>query len=354
MIYHLSIYLKDFNNVFNVFHYVTFRVMASLLNSLLISLFLGHLFLKKNNNTFNSKVRAWVPNNHQLKNNIPTMGGLFIITSIILNCLLWCKLTKPEVWVFLICLIGFGIIGGIDDWLKIKYSEGMTAKTKFLLQWAIALVVVIIWLYFQAPLTTLSFPFFKNLNINLSWFFIPWVMFVIVATSNAVNLTDGLDGLAISSLISNFATFSIICYLAGHKALSAYLHIPFADTAELAILGAILIGTSLGFLWYNAHPAEIFMGDIGALSLGAVLGLIAIMSKQELLLIISGGLFVFETLSVIIQIFTLKTFNRKVFKMTPIHHHFEMIGWPESKITIRFGIISLILSLLALMTLKLR
>jgi phospho-N-acetylmuramoyl-pentapeptide-transferase len=328
--------------------------MASLLSSLLLSLFLGYIFLKKTNNIFNSKVRAWVPDSHQIKNNIPKMGGIFIISSIIFNCLLWCKLTKPEIWIFLVCLIGFGIIGGIDDWLKIKHDQGMTAKTKFLLQWSVALLVIVAWLYLKNPSTTIYFPFFKNLNINLSWVFAPWAMFVIVATSNAVNLTDGLDGLAIGSLISNFTTFSIICYLAGHKALSAYLHIPFAGTAELSVIGAILIGTSLGFLWFNAYPAEIFMGDIGALSLGAVLGLIAIISKEEFLLIISGGLFVFETLSVIIQIFTLKTFNRKVFKMTPIHHHFEMIGWPESKITIRFGIISLVLSLLALMTLKLR
>jgi len=202
--------------------------------------------------------------------------------------------------------------------------------------------------------TTISFPFFKSLQPDLGWFFIAWVMFILVGTSNAVNLTDGLDGLAIGSLMPNFATFSIICYLAGHYKIANYLHIPFAGSAEIAVLGSILVGASLGFLWYNAYPAQIFMGDVGSLALGSGLALMAIMAKQELLLPIAGGLFMVETISVMMQVFSFKYLGRRIFKMAPIHHHFELLGWPESKITVRFGIISLILCLLALVTLKLR
>jgi len=209
-------------------------------------------------------------------------------------------------------------------------------------------------IFFTSFSTELIFPFFKHCRPDLGLFFIPWAVFILVGCSNAVNLTDGLDGLAIGSLLPNFATFTLICYLAGHYGIAHYLQIPFAGTAEIVVIGAILIGASLGFLWYNAYPAQIFMGDVGSLALGAGLALMAIMAKQELLLSISGGLFVLETVSVMVQVLSVRYLGKRIFKMAPIHHHFELLGWPESRITTRFGIISLVLCLLALITLKLR
>jgi phospho-N-acetylmuramoyl-pentapeptide-transferase len=267
---------------------------------------------------------------------------------------LWCDLANLQVWIFLFCIIGFGALGFWDDWNKIHAQKGISAQTKFILQLLVALAVVMSLIFFTSFSTELTFPFFKHYMPDLGLFFVPWAVFIIVGCSNAVNLTDGLDGLAIGSLLPNFATFALICYLAGHYGLAHYLHIPFAGTAEIAIIGAILIGSSLGFLWYNTYPAQIFMGDVGSLALGAGLALMAIMAKQELLLAISGGLFVLETVSVMLQVLSVRHFGRRMFKMAPIHHHFELMGWPESRITTRFGIISLVLCLLTLITLKLR
>lgn len=285
---------------------------------------------------------------------MPTMGGIFVISTVVINGLLWCDLTQAKVWIFLSCLISFGLVGFWDDWRKIHSLKGISAKTKFTLQVIIATIVIIAWLVTSIASTSIYFPFFKNLHPNLGYFFIFWGIFILVGCSNAVNLTDGLDGLAIGSLISNFATFAIICYLAGHVGIAAYLNIPFAGTAEIAILGAILVGASLGFLWYNTYPAQIFMGDVGSLALGAGLALMAIMSKQEMVLTITGGLFVVETLSVIIQVISFKIWGKRLFKMAPLHHHFELLGWAEAKITTRFGIISLVLCLIGLITLKIR
>jgi phospho-N-acetylmuramoyl-pentapeptide-transferase len=304
---------------------------------------------------FTSQARAWTPDNHRAKDGMPTMGGLFILASVIVNMLLWCDLTDAHVWVLLLALVSFGAIGWWDDWSKIKTRKGITARSKFVAQWLAAGIVVGSWLYFcKGASTRVYLPFFKNFHPDLSIIFIPWAMFILVSMSNAVNLTDGLDGLAIGSLMPNFALFSLISYLTGHMVLSFYLHIPYAATAEIAVMGSILVGSSLGFLWYNAYPAQIFMGDVGSLSLGAALALMGIMSKQELLLPISGGLFVLETLSVMVQVASYKYSGRRFFRMAPIHHHFELLGWPESKITVRFVIISLILCLLALITIKLR
>ena len=230
----------------------------------------------------------------------------------------------------------------------------MAAGVKFGLQILSALSVVVLWLATTGVSTTVTVPFFKSLQPDIGWWFIPWAVFLIVGTSNAVNLTDGLDGLAIGSLMPNFLIFSLIAYLAGHAGIATYLYIPFAHTGEIAVIGAILIGASLGFLWYNAYPAQLFMGDVGSLALGASLALMALMAKQELLLALSGGLFVFETLSVIIQVLSMRFRGKRVFHMAPIHHHFELLGWPEAKITTRFGIISLVLCLVALVTLKFR
>jgi len=248
----------------------------------------------------------------------------------------------------------FGALGAWDDWNKIKQQKGISAKTKWYAQIVISAIIALLLVITHAIPTTVSFPFFKNLNPSIGLLFIPWVIFVLVGTSNAVNLSDGLDGLAMGSLIPNFATYAIISYAAGNFIIASYLHIPFVDCGEMAVIAATLAGAALGFLWYNCYPAQIFMGDVGSLSLGAGLALIAIMCKQELLLPIAGGLFVLETISVMIQVFSYKQFGKRIFRMTPIHHHFELLGWPESKVTARFGIISIVLCLLALITLKIR
>lgn len=354
MLYHLSLWLRQYYSFLNIIHYTTFRSIAALLTTLIFSFIFGNWFIKKSSQFFRSGPREYTPSAHQQKGNMPSMGGIFILATVIISVLLWGNLTNPLLWIVIFGLISFGAIGFIDDFNKIKKRKGISARNKFLLQTTCATILVCTWLYVTGFNTSITLPFLKNFQPDLGIFFIFWAIFIIVGTSNAVNLTDGLDGLAIGSLITNFLTFSIIAYLAGHYKIATYLHIPFAGTAELVVIGAALIGASLGFLWYNAFPAQIFMGDVGSLSLGAGLALIALMTKQEILLIISGGLFVLETLSVIIQVSCFKIWGKRIFKMTPIHHHFELIGWPESKITVRFGIISVILCLLALITLKIR
>lgn len=355
MIYHIALLLTPYISVCNVIHYVSVRAIAGLLSTLMFSFMFGSWFIRTSQKFFRSKARELTPGSHRAKDDMPTMGGLFMLAGVVSNALLWCDLTDAHVWVLLLCLISFGAIGLWDDWLKIRLRKGISARAKFVAQWSAAGLVIISWLWFcQGATTEFYVPFFKNFHPDLGLLFVFWAMFIIVSMSNAVNLTDGLDGLAITSLIPNFTIFSLIAYLAGHCAFSSYLHIPFVMTSEIAIIGSLLVGASLGFLWYNAYPAQIFMGDVGALSLGAVLALMAIMSKQELLLPLAGGLFVLETLSVMIQVFSYKYRGKRVFKMAPIHHHFELLGWPESKITVRFGIISLILCLLSLITIKLR
>jgi len=273
---------------------------------------------------------------------------------VVLTSLLWSDLSQSQVWIFLLCLIGFGAVGACDDWYKIRYNQGLSARNKFMLQVFVAGIVIGLWVFITGVSTTITIPFFKNYNPNLGWFFIPWALFIMIGCSNAVNLTDGLDGLAIGSLIPNFATFSLIAYLAGHCFLSAYLHIPFAGTSELVVIGCALVGASLGFLWYNTYPAQIFMGDVGSLALGAGLAFMALMTKQELLLALSGGLFVVEVVTVIIQVASYKLFGKRIFKMAPIHHHFELKGWPEPRVIVRFWIITFVLVLLGLATLKIR
>lgn len=354
MLYYIAHNLKCNLQIFNVIHYVSVRSIASLLTALILSLIMGGWFIEKSKSLFRSKVRPLTPEHHKVKNDTPTMGGLLILLVVCMSIFLWNNLADIRVWVFLMTLLGSGAIGFWDDWSKIKHRKGISAATKFTLQLFIAFLVVGSLVYFNCLDTTISFPFFKWFNPDLGILFILWGMLVLVGCSNAVNLTDGLDGLAIGSLIPNFATFSIICYLAGHCAFASYLNIPFVASAEIAVIGAALIGASLGFLWYNTYPAHIFMGDVGSLALGSALGFMALIAKQELLLLLAGGLFVVEALSVIIQVMSFKLRGKRVFKMAPLHHHFELLGWRESTITARFGIISLILCLLALVTLKLR
>ncbi len=355
MIYHLSLYLKSYWSLFNVFHYISVRAIASLLSSLFLSLLFGNWFIGKSEKFFRTKARAWTPDFHKAKDGMPTMGGIFILGIILINCLLWSDLSQWHVWVFLFCIFSFGAIGFWDDWYKIHYHRGISAWVKFSWQIFFATIVVLLWLMHDSHAsTTVILPFFKYMHPDLGLLFIIWAVFVLVGCSNAVNLTDGLDGLAIGSLIPNFILFSLVCYVAGHYKIAHYLAIPFTGSAELTIVGAILVGTSLGFLWFNTYPAQIFMGDVGSLALGAGLACMALLAKQELLLVISGGLFILETFSVILQVLSFKWRGKRLFKMAPIHHHFELLGWQESKITVRFGIISLVLCLLALITLKLR
>jgi phospho-N-acetylmuramoyl-pentapeptide-transferase len=354
MFYHLALYFKPYWSWLNVVHYVSFRAMAAFLSTLGLSFLTGGLFIEVANRLLRAPTRPWIPERHKAKGNLPTMGGIFIISLVVIDVLLWCDLTKPSVWLMIGLLIGFGAIGVHDDWAKIKQMGGISARLKFGLQCLISLIVVLIWFWGCDVTTTITLPFFKGMQLNIGWLFMPWAVFIIVGCSNAVNLTDGLDGLAIGSLIPNFALFSMLCYLAGNMVFADYLHIPYAGTAEIAIIGTILVAASLSFLWYNAYPAQIFMGDVGSLSLGAALAFMALLCKQELLLVISGGVFVAETLSVIIQLASLKVRGTRVFRMAPMHHHFELIGWQEAKITVRFGIISLILCILALITIKVR
>lgn len=354
MIYHLIPPLAHYFHQFQVLHYISVRAFLAFLSSLGFSLLLGGAFIEASKRFFRSKAREFTPDNHKAKDDMPTMGGIFITAMVIVSVLLWANLTQPLVWLILLCLIGFGALGAWDDWNKIRYKKGVSSGFKFMGQLLLALAVTAGWLYWVNPSTELIIPIFKHLHPELGLLIIPWAVFVIVGTSNAVNLTDGLDGLAIGALLSNFGVFSLICYLAGHVVIAQYLYIPFAGTAELTIVGASLLGASLGFLWFNAYPAQIFMGDVGSLSLGASLAFMALASKQELLLVIAGGLFVVETASVIMQVVSFKLFKKRWFKMAPLHHHFELIGWPESKITVRFCIIAFVLSLVALMTLKIR
>ena len=354
MLYHLALALQPYWSACNVVHYVSFRAMAGLLTALFLSLAFGQMFIDFSKNWFQNGVRPFIPESHKSKDKTPTMGGCFILLVVMVNILLWCDWSKPEMWLFTLVLSGFGAIGLLDDLCKLWYKKGIYPRQKFVLQVLIALIAAIAWIYTKNPSYAICVPFFKHFYIPLGYLFIPWIILILVGTSNAVNLTDGLDGLAIGSLLSNFAVFSIIAYLAGHYTFASYLHMPFTGTAEVAVIGGILIGASMGFLWFNAHPAQIFMGDVGSLSLGAALAMMAIVSKQELLLVIAGGLFVVEVFSVIVQYIARKYYKTKVLKMAPIHHHFELLGWKEPKITIRFNIISVVLCLIALMALKVR
>jgi phospho-N-acetylmuramoyl-pentapeptide-transferase len=354
MIYHLALILTTHFSALNVVHYVSVRAIVGLLSTFAMSLLFGSRFIDFSRKKFQNNARPFTPQNHQIKGATPTMGGLFILLISTINIVLGCDLTKAEPWIIIATLSLFGGIGLLDDIYKVWYKKGISARLKFRLQLLCAFAVIMLWFWLKNPSTSICVPIFKHINIDLGYLIIPWAMFIIVATSNAVNLTDGLDGLAIGTLLLNFSFFSCVAYMAGHAEFASYLQIPFAMCSQLAIVGTILIGASLGFFWFNAHPAQIFMGDVGSLSLGAALAMMAIMTRQELLLPITGGIFVIEALSVITQIFSIKTFGKKLFHMAPIHHHFEMQGWSESKVTVRFHIITLMLCLCAAMVLKIR
>jgi phospho-N-acetylmuramoyl-pentapeptide-transferase len=334
-------------------HYITFRASAALLTALALMLIVGPRFIAKTAQRFGCKPRPFL--GHNIKENVPTIGGVLVLGVVWVTLLLWGNLTNPVLWLMLIITTLFGSIGFLDDWRKLfGKRDGILAGSKLLLQLLAATVVVLLWLWLMHPDTRVWVPFFKNIHPDIGLLFIVWAIFIIIGASNAVNLTDGLDGLATSAYLPTILTFSVICYIAGHSKLAAYLAIPFAPSAELAVAGGALGGAMFGFLWFNTYPAQMFLGDIGSLSLGAGLALMALMCKQELLLPIAGALFVIEVLSVLIQVASYKMSGKRVFKMAPLHHHYELLGWPETKITVRFGIICMISCLLALMMLKIR
>lgn len=343
----------------NVFRYITFRTVLSTLSSLMICFFLGGWVINKlKAMQVGQYIRDDGPPNHKSKEGTPTMGGLLILPAIIFSVLLWAEPWNIYVWIVIFVIVSFGGIGFADDYLKIagKSSHGLSAASKFSLQVAIALIVALVLYLYPGFDSHLNIPFFKRISPDLGLGYIPLSVLIIVGTSNAVNLTDGLDGLAISPLIVAFGSYLAFAYLSGHVQIASYLQIPYlSGSGEISVVCGAVAGAGLGFLWYNAYPAEIFMGDVGSLPLGAALGTVAIITKQELVLLLVGGLFVFEALSVIFQVAYFKlTGGQRIFRMAPIHHHFELKGWPEPKIIVRFWIIAIILALFSIATLKLR
>ena len=363
MLYHLLPDLAPYFGVLNVTRYITFRTAAASLTALAISLLLGPwLIARLRDFQIGQVIRQEGPQSHRAKAGTPTMGGLLILAAAIIPTLLWADLTNPYIWIAVLATCAFGAVGFTDDYLKIvrRSHHGLIPRYKMGLQIIVGLGVglaVLVLAEQNPPLynTRLIFPFFKNLIPDLGVFYLPFAAFVLVAWSNAVNLTDGLDGLAISTFGVAAAAFTALAYVTGHAILADYLLlVRFPPAGELTIFCGALVGASLGFLWYNSYPAEIFMGDVGSLALGGALGTVAILIKQELLLVIVGGVFVLEASSVVIQVASFKLTGKRVFKMAPIHHHFELIGWSEPKVITRFLILAVILALFSLTTLKLR
>ena len=359
MLYHLLYPLHTIFSVFNVFRYITFRTIYASLTAFFICFLLGPWMIEKlAGMQVGQYIRDDGPKTHHDKAGTPTMGGTLIILSITASILLWSDLTNYYVWIVLFVIIGYGLIGFFDDYLMQvkKQSKGLTVRKKLVCQAIIALITGC--LVYATPnfSTQVTVPFFKNISPDFGWGYIIFAALVIVGASNAVNLTDGLDGLAIGPVIIAAGTYMIFAYVSGHVKMSDYLQLNYvAGAGELTIFCGALAGAGLGFLWFNAYPAQIFMGDVGSLSLGACLGTVAVITKQEILLVLVGGLFVIEALSVIFQVgFFKMTSGKRIFKMAPLHHHFELKGWPEPKVIVRFWIIAIALALLAMSTLKLR
>lgn len=353
-------FLSQFYSGFNVFQYLTLRGILGLLTALFIALWTGPMMIRA---LTRLKIGQYIREDgpqHQMKAGTPTMGGGMIILAIAVSTLLWADLTNRYVWVVLGVTLGFGLVGGLDDYIKLKMRRnlGLTARQK-----TVGLTIVgfaaAFFLFFTAQSaveTTLYLPIFKDMFWNMGWLFIPWVYFVLIGSSNAVNLTDGLDGLAIMPTIMVAGGLAIFCYVSGHATISHYLAMPhLPHVGEVMVFCAAIFGAGLGFLWFNAYPAQVFMGDVGALALGAALGIVAIVVRQEIVLAIMGGVFVLETLSVILQVGYFKmTGGKRIFRMAPLHHHYEKVGWPEPKVIVRFWIITVILVMVGLSTLKIR
>jgi len=362
MLFHIFVPLADDFSIFNVFRYITFRSGAAVMTSLIISFIMGPRIIAwlRSRQRNGQPIRSDGPASHLLtKQGTPTMGGLMILLAITISTLLWADLTNGYVWAVMAVTGGFGLVGFADDYLKLtrRNSKGLPGRIKLSAQVAIA-VGAAAWVVSLSPAETgthLAIPFLKDILLNLGWFFIPFAAFVMVGASNAVNLTDGLDGLATVPVMIAAGCFALIAYLVGNSVFAAYLQLQYvAGSGELAVFCSALVGASLGFLWFNAPPAMVFMGDTGSLSCGGALGGVAVVTKHELVLAIIGGLFVLETVSVIVQVASFKLTGKRVFRMAPLHHHFEQKGWAEATIVIRFWIIASILALAGLSSLKLR
>jgi phospho-N-acetylmuramoyl-pentapeptide-transferase len=358
VIYHLLLPLAEEYTVFNVMRYITFRAVVAALLALVVSFMFGPRLLELlRQGQIRQPVSEYAPERHATKQGTPTMGGVLILASLLLSVLLVADLSNQYVLMTILLTAGYGTLGGIDDYLKVTQGKnaGLRPRTKFF--WQVGMAAALVSLLYIRPEfdSTLSIPFLKDVRPELGLLYIPFATIVIVGASNAVNLTDGLDGLAIGPVMTTAVTYAILAYCAGHAKIAEYLLIkPVPGAGELAIVCAAIAMASLGFLWFNTYPAQMFMGDIGALALGGALGMIAVISKNELVLLVAGGVFVAEALSVIIQIGSIKLRKKRVFRMAPIHHHFELAGWPEPLIIVRFWIVSVICALVTLGTLKLR
>ncbi|MCT4575231.1 MAG: phospho-N-acetylmuramoyl-pentapeptide-transferase [Alphaproteobacteria bacterium] len=360
MLYFLSSFSELFQ-LLNVFKYITFRTGGAIITSLIISFIIGPFVIKwlKLKQGTGQPIRKLGPQTHLKKAGTPTMGGLMILVSIVISTLIWANLANPFIWITLFVILAFGAIGFVDDYFKLtkKNTDGLSAKIRIILQIAITGFAGVLYTCFSNSPETLflSFPFFKSLAVNLGMFFVPFSMLVVIGSANAVNLTDGLDGLVSVPVMVASGCFAIIAYVVGHVTFAEYLNLNYiVGSGELAILCGSIVGASLGFLWFNAPPALVFMGDTGSLAIGAGLGMISVITKHEIVWAIIGGLFVLEAVSVIVQVLSFKLTGKRVFKMAPIHHHFEQKGWKEETVVIRFWIIAVILALLGLSTLKLR
>ena len=359
MLYHLSVYLKESSSLFNLFHYTTFRCVLSFILSLVVVLAFEPLLIRwVREKAWGQPIRDDGPSSHLVKKGTPTMGGALVVMAVLMCTLLLCDLTNPLVWSFVVVFTVFAGLGFVDDYAKItkQNSKGVSARTKLGWQLGVsALVVLLLYIFYPHFSSNLQVPYTKNLYIGLGIFIIPFGALVITGCSNAVNLTDGLDGLVIGPVMTVALALGIIAYASDHVTLAEYLRISnIRGAAEFAIIAAGIIGAGIGFLWYNSFPAQVFLGDVGALALGGGLGVIAVVCKQELLLPIAGGVFVVEALSVIIQVGYYKLTGNRFFKMAPIHHHFELKGMAEPKIIVRAWIISIVLAICAIASLKIR
>ncbi len=344
--------------VFNVLKYITFRTLSAVITSLLITLIFGNAFKRFMSGIGGSQViRRDGPKNHINKSGTPTMGGLLIIGAIVVSTILWMDILNIYTWILLFTLVGFGAVGFMDDYLKLtkKNPKGFKGSYKIIIETLLTILIIYLLIRYDDIKFTLTFPFFKKAIIDLGWLYFVFIIFVVIGAANAVNLTDGQDGLAIVPVMTSFSVYAVYAYVLGNIKFSDYLMFTsIQGTGEISVLAGAVIGASLGFLWFNTYPAEIFMGDVGALGIGGMLGVTAIILKQELLLMIIGGIFVLEALSVMTQVASYKLTGKRIFAMAPIHHHFELKGWSEPKITVRFWIISILLALIGLSTLKLR
>lgn len=366
LLYQLLEQHRDVIPGLNLLRFLTFRTGASVFTAQIVCIAMGSRFIRwmRVKQGKGQPIRTDGPESHLAKRGTPTMGGFMILAGLLVGTLLWADLTNPYVWVVILVTASYGLLGFLDDYAKVtkQHHGGLSGKARLAVEFAIALVAVFLMVWFGQPspttpglATTLTFPVFRDLLLNLGWFYLAFGMVVIVGAANAVNFTDGLDGLAIVPVMIAGAAFGVISYLVGNAVFADYLQVHFAPgVGELAVFCGAIIGSGLGFLWYNAPPAKIFMGDTGSLALGGALGAVAVAVKHELVLAIVGGLFVAEALSVIIQVAWFKRTGRRIFLMAPIHHHFEKLGWPESTVVIRFWIVSLMLALIGLATLKLR